>query len=204
MSVRKPHGAAATGRMMKTTSTKLIFQYWDQLRGSRAAPERGEIEPGAVRHALLDTFILENDGQALTFRLAGTRLNALFGGELKDRSFASLWPDAATRVELCRMVDAVMDESAGAVTGLTVRTERDALGELELLVLPLRHRGRTHSRLLGALSPVAVPLWLGLDRITSVEVRSMRIIWPSGMPRASTAGPEERRSRFTLVTGGRA
>ncbi len=186
---------------MKTVSTTLIFQYWDQLRGSRAAPERGEIEPGAVRHALLDTFILENGGTGLSFRLAGTRLCALFGGELKDRNFASLWPDPASRVELLRMVDAVMDECAGAITGLAVETDRGETADLELLVLPLRHGGKTHARVLGALSPVNLPPWLGHDKIARTEVRSMRIIWPSGLPRAP--GPDQRRQRFTVVTGGR-
>lgn len=191
---------------MKTTSTTLIFQYWDQLRGLRAAPERGEIEPGAVRQALLDTFILESTPERLTFRLAGTRLCATFGGELKDRSFSSLWPDAATRVELSRMTDAVMDDSAGAITGLSVCTERGGSGDFELLVLPLRHRGRTHERLMGALSPVILPDWLGHDKIISAEIRSMRIIWPSGLnrnPAQSRKSVEERRSQFTLLPGGR-
>ncbi len=187
---------------MKTTSTTLIFQYWDTLRGSRAAPERGEIEPGAVRQALLDTFILENAADGLAFRLAGTRLCALFGGELKERAFASLWPDPATRVELGRMVEAVMDESAGAVTGLTMYTERGESADFELVVLPLRHGGKTHARVLGALAPVAPPAWLGLRLPVSVEVRSMRIIWPSGLPRPTTP-TADRKARFTVLQGGR-
>ena len=192
---------------MKTTSTTLIFQYWDQLRGSRAAPERGEIEPGAVRQALLDTFILENSADGMVFRLAGTRVCALFGGELKDRSFSSLWPDAATRVELARMTDAVMDDSAGAITGLSVSSHRGGHGEFELLVLPLRHRGKTHERLMGAIGPVVVPDWLGHDRIASVEIRSMRIIWPSRLQDSearSSSAAQERRSRFMVLPGGRA
>ncbi len=188
---------------MKTQSTTLLFQYWDSLRGSRSAPERGEIEPGAVRHALLDTFILENAREGLNFRLAGTRLCALFGGELKDRPFASLWTDAATRIEILRMVDAVMDEAAGAVTGLSVESRRGAMADFEMVVLPLRHGGKTHARVLGALAPVMVPPWLGSDPIERIEIRSMRIIWPSGLPR-SGPGPDERRARFTVVTGGRA
>ncbi len=192
---------------MKTSNTQAIFAYWDRLRGARSAPERGEIEPGAVRHALLDTFILENGTDGLTIRLAGTRLCALFGGELKDRPFTSLWPDAPTRVELSRMIDAVMDECAGAVTGLGMQTASGKQADLELLVLPLRHGGKTHARVLGTLSPVEVPQWLGFETITKVEVRSMRIIWPSGLPRTQAGlppGPAERRARFTLVSGGRA
>ncbi len=192
---------------MKTTNAQAIFAYWDRLRASRSAPERGEIEPGAVRHALLDTFILENGSDGLHFRLAGTRLCALFGGELKDRAFASLWPDAPTRIELLRMVDAVMDECAGAVTGLAVETESGKTADLELLVLPLRHGGKTHARVLGAVTPVEAPQWLGFESIVRVEVRSMRIIWPSGLPgmrQPLPAGPIERRARFTLLSGGRA
>lgn len=187
---------------MKTLSTQAVFAYWDGLRGSRSAPERGEIEPGAVRHALLDTFILENGKGGLAFRLAGTRLCAMFGGELRDRTFASLWTEPVSRVEIMRMVDAVMDESAGAVTGLRASTAHGASADFELLVLPLRHGGKTHSRVLGALSPVIPPDWLGQHPVTATEVRSMRIIWPSGRPRPANA-PEERRARFTLLHGGR-
>ncbi len=188
---------------MKTTSTRLIFQYWDQLRGARSAPERGEIEPGAVRHALLDTFILENQRDRLSIRLAGTRLCALFGGELRERDFASLWPDPATRIELLRMIDAVMDESAGAISGLTMRTPQGSVADFELLMLPLRHGGKTHARLLGALSPISPPVWLGVEPIAAAEIRSMRIIWPSGIPRSAMPSPEERRQRFSVVPGGR-
>ena len=77
---------------MKNASTRLVFEYWDGLRGERAAPERGEIEPGALRHALADTFVLENEPIGPVFRLAGTRLCALFGREQRGRAFAALWP----------------------------------------------------------------------------------------------------------------
>ncbi len=74
----------------------MIFAYWDQLRGERAAPERGEIEPGEIRHVLADTFILEiGADRRAEFRLAGTRLCALFGRELKARPFVDLWPGHA-------------------------------------------------------------------------------------------------------------
>src|SRR5215204_4458470 len=49
---RRKHG-------MKHATTRMIFGYWDALRGERSAPERGEIEPGEIRHVLADTFVLE-------------------------------------------------------------------------------------------------------------------------------------------------
>ncbi len=55
---------------MKYASSQIVYAYWDRLRGDRAAPERGEIEPGEIREALADAFVLEMvDGVAM-FRLA--------------------------------------------------------------------------------------------------------------------------------------
>src|SRR3979411_214660 len=51
---------------------------------ARRAPERGDIEPGAIRNVLGDSFIIAYDPEAdHPFRLAGTRVCALFGRELK-------------------------------------------------------------------------------------------------------------------------
>jgi hypothetical protein len=191
------------GTEMKTTSAQLVFSYWDRLRGERAAPERGEIEPGAVRHALLDTFILENGPNGLIIRLAGTRLCALFGAELRHRAFIDLWPDANLRVELSRMADAVMDEVAGAVAGVTVATASGRGADLELLILPLRHQGKTHARVLGALAPITPVPWLGLEPVTEARLRSMRFIWASGLPLRAPSR-QNHRLRFTVVQGGKA
>ncbi len=194
--------AKMPGISMKATSTSLVFDYWDRLRGERAAPERGEIEPGAVRHALLDTFILENGPSGLIVRLAGTRLCALFGAELRHRPFLALFPDAQMRVEVSRMIDAVMDEVAGAVAGISVTTANGSGADLELLILPLRHQGKTHARLLGALAPVTPVPWLGLETVTAASLRSMRFIWASGLPLRPPA-QQVRTRRFTVVQGGK-
>jgi hypothetical protein len=192
---------------MKNLSTRAVYDYWDKLRGDRAAPERGDIEPGALRNVLQDTFVLENGPIGPVFRLAGTRLCALFGGELKTRPFIALWPDVEAQGDIRRLSEIVMDESAGAVAGFTAETASGAAVSLELLLLPLRHRGRTHARLLGSLSPAFSPDWLGLDRITCVSLVSIRMIWASGTSAGATADfvatPEKRRASFVLHDGGR-
>ena len=66
---------------MKHATTRMIFSYWDSLRGERMAPERGEIEPGEIRHVLADTFILEVVERNAVIRLAGTWICAFFGRE---------------------------------------------------------------------------------------------------------------------------
>lgn len=192
---------------MKNPSTRAVYDYWDQLRGDRAAPERGDIEPGALRNVLQDTFVLENGPIGPVFRLAGTRLCALFGGELKGRPFIALWPDVEAQGDIRRLTEIVMDESAGAVAGFTAETVGGAAISLELLLLPLRHRGRTHARLLGSLSPAFSPHWLGLDSINCVRLVSVRMIWESGaaagMATEFATTPEKRRAGFVLHDGGR-
>jgi len=60
---------------MKHAASRELYAYWEERRGQRPAPERADIEPGAIRAALSDTFILELDaGDGHSFRLAGTRV----------------------------------------------------------------------------------------------------------------------------------
>lgn len=189
---------------MKNTSTRLVFEYWDALRGERAAPERGEIEPGALRHALADTFVLENEPIGPVFRLAGTRLCALLGHELRGRAFTALWPDVESQGDMRRLVQTVMDETAGAVAGLSGETRNGAPIYLELLLLPLRYRGRTHARVLGALSPAFAPEWLGLDTLDSMRMISLRMLWPNQSGRAPAEPQRASPPRFMVLPGGRA
>src|SRR6266404_3640180 len=86
---------------MKHPSNREFFAYWDEKRGSARAPERSEIEPSAVRELLGDIFVLSYDSAAgYPFRVAGTRLCALLGCDLKDRSFSAMFaPDARREIE---------------------------------------------------------------------------------------------------------
>src|SRR5262249_31575908 len=148
--------ANSQGASMKHASVRKLFDYWNERRGARAAPERGDIEPGAIRRVLADTFILAVDPLAgHPFRIAGTRACAAFGRELRGEPFLNLW-SASSRAPIRDLLTVVTQESIGAVAG--VRGENDAGGALdfELLLLPLRHQGRTDVRLLGALGPAQV------------------------------------------------
>ena len=73
---------------MKHGVTQTLYNYWDNLRGARPAPNRSEVDPGEIRGLLGDTFILETNGpQDVRYRLAGTRLCSAHCRELKGRNF---------------------------------------------------------------------------------------------------------------------
>jgi hypothetical protein len=190
---------------MKHMTSRLLFAYWDRLRGERAAPERADIVPGAIRHILADTFILGREAGADTsFRLAGTRCCALLGRSLKDQPLASLWPDTM-QGDVARQMDVVMSETAGLVAGLTGTAENGWTVELELLLLPLRHRGSAGTRALGALSPLQLPSWAGLVPIVSVETNTLRVVSATRERRymqSPQEGPAARRERFVVLDGG--
>ena len=77
---------------MKHAASRELYAYWEEKRGTRPAPERAEIEPGAIRGVLSDAFILALDRRAgHPMRLAGTRVCALFDRELKGEPFLTLW-----------------------------------------------------------------------------------------------------------------
>jgi hypothetical protein len=192
---------------MKHSASRELFAHWNERRGARAAPERGEIEPAAIRAALGDTFILgaEPDEEP-RFRLAGTRVCALFGRELKDENFTALW-DAGHHVAMRRVLVAVGEEEIGALAGVRGRTPEGFSCDLELLLLPLRHRGRSGRRMLGALAPLAVPAWLGASRLEPLSLGSLRYLAalepavPSRL--AASVGREQSRRDFIVYEGGR-
>ncbi len=138
---------------MKHPSTRELFAYWDEKRGGARAPDRSEIEPGAVRELLGDIFVLSYDATSgHPFRVAGTRVCALLGCDLKDRSFSALFaPD--TRREIEHIITVVSEEMLAAVAGITATSEDGSPAHLELLLLPFNARAHTPISLTGLLAP---------------------------------------------------
>ena len=138
---------------MKHPSSREFFAYWDRKRADARAPDRSEIEPGAVRELLGDIFVLSYDATAgYPFRVAGTRVCALFGHDVKDKSFSALFAEES-RSEIEEIVAAVAEEMLPAIAGLTATSQDGALAHLELLLLPFNTRAHTPISLTGLLAP---------------------------------------------------
>lgn len=126
---------------MKHPSNRELFAYWNGKRGDGCAPDRGDIKPGAVGGLFGDIFVLSCDANAgYPFRVAGRRVCALFGCDLKDRSFSALFTDKS-RSEIGEVLTAVAEEMLPAVVGLISTTARGGCAHLELLLLPLTMTG---------------------------------------------------------------
>ncbi len=163
---------------MKHPSNRTLFAYWNERRGARLAPERGEIEPSAIRQVLGDTFVLAIDSfTSHPFRLAGTRVCALLGRELKGESFVKLW-DKPAQNSVNELVSVVVEEKVCVVASVIGAAAHDPVLaiNLELLLLPLAYRAKNDARLLGALAPMSTPYWLGAKPVGPLRLGMFRHI----------------------------
>jgi hypothetical protein len=172
-----------------------IFNYWDRIRGQFDAPLRAQVDPAAVRHILPHLFILEaGTSDTPRFRLAGTAICSLFGRELRDEGFASLWagnqPDDAVKIAKGVMAEAV--PALISATGYTISGRH--LG-FELVMMPIRSSGQTCDRLLGCLTPVTSSAELGAEPIEYLALDRSRLLNDrSTIPTESTEEPRATRS----------
>jgi hypothetical protein len=138
---------------MKHPSSREFYAYWDKMRGNAAAPDRSDIEPSAVRELLGDIFVLSYDAEAgYPFRVAGTRVCALLGRDVKDQSFSALFTPEARR-EIEEMIAVVAEETLPAIAGVTATSETGATAHMELLLLPFSTRAHAPVSLTGVLAP---------------------------------------------------
>jgi hypothetical protein len=181
---------------MRLAISMELYAYWNALRAGRSAPERNDIEPGAIRGILADTFVLDFDKEnGFPFRIAGSRANALFLTELRGLSFLLLWREA-DRQKIKSIIQRVANESQPIL--LCADGEPPGLEplQIETTLLPLRHHGSTHSRVLGCIAANAPPHWLGLIGAGPARLISTSPL-DSGQPPASAGTSPAAERGFT-------
>jgi hypothetical protein len=138
---------------MKHPSNREFFAYWDEARGAASAPDRSNLGPDPVRHLLGDIFVLSYDPAAgYPFRVAGTRVCALLGRDLKGEGFSGLFTDD-TRHEIEDILGVVAEETIATVAGVTAIAPDGSPVPLELLLLPFNPRTNTPLSMTGLLAP---------------------------------------------------
>jgi len=166
---------------MKQLTTRMLYDYWNDVRSDRLAPTRFEIEPSRISSILSETFILERtEHGGYPFRLAGTRICEQFGRELRGSDFLSLvGSDHRIIGNSLRPVT-----SAGAALLLEIEAETgdSRTVRFEGLVLPLRHPANEVTRYLGTISAIDPEPWLGAMPLERSWLISHELVWPDGPP----------------------
>jgi len=191
---------------MQQPTSRQLYAYWDSVRNGRVAPRRFEIEPTRIAALLPQTFIAESAGHlGYRFRLAGTQICEQFGRELRGADLLGLW-DVSDRTALTSLLRNVFSDGAvgyGRFRAFTL-TERPA--DFELLLLPLIHAGDVINRILGAITAIEPPFWLGAEPLARQELLELNLHWPDGVPAFMAKGGAEVISlahrRFRLLARG--
>src|SRR5262245_26378165 len=150
---------------MQQRTLQILYAYWDGLRAGRIAPLRLEIDPSRIGAILPEIFLLERlDAATYCYRLAGTRLCEMFGSELRGTNMLDGWT-AADRTTLAKHL--AMTCERGAATRLVVEASADSTRrvQLEAILLPLMHTESPVGRVIGAMSAITSPHWLGHDHL---------------------------------------
>jgi hypothetical protein len=168
---------------LRLATTRRLFDHWDRLRGERAAPTRGDIDPAHLRNFLPDVFMLDaQPWQEGRIRLAGSRICALFGRELKGHHLPDLWFESQ-RAEVARLIGAVTGGMHGLVASLTGETGEGRELDVELLLLPVRPNAKSQCGAIGSFAATALPSWFGIDALTSLSTKTIRMIEHGTRPR---------------------
>jgi hypothetical protein len=159
---------------MKHPATRELYDYWDRQRGGAPAPERAAMEPGAIRHLIGDMFVVGCDEPGrFPFRIAGTRICAMLGRDLKGESFLELFA-AASRRKIEDFLAFATDESVVTIAGVTAFTESRSPVAAELLLLPFAASVLSPQSVAGALVTLGVPTEPGPSVLRDVSLVSWR------------------------------
>jgi hypothetical protein len=150
---------------MQQPTSRQLYAYWDRVRNGRVAPRRFEIEPAKIAALLPQTFIAENAGMlSYRFRLAGTKICEQFGRELRGADLLGLW-DAKDRDAVASLLRNIFADAAVGYGRFRAYAANDREVSFELVLLPLIHAGDAVNRILGAVTAIEPPFWLGAESL---------------------------------------
>jgi len=176
---------------MQQPTSRQLYAYWDSVRNGRIAPRRFEIEPAKIAGLLPETFIAEYAGHlGYRFRLAGTKICEQFGRELRGADLLALW-DVSDRDAVASLLRNVLADGAVGYGLFRAYTSAERQATFELLFLPLIHAGETINRILGAITAIEPPFWLGAEPLIRQELLELNLHWPDGIPAFMAQGGAE-------------
>lgn len=177
---------------MKHPAAREVFAYWDSCRGTAIAPTRADFDPAALRAHLGDMFVIGFGARgACTFRVAGTRVCARFGRELKGLAFRSLW-HPRDRALVDDIADAVAFEHQASVIGAVARDTAGFQTSFELLLLPFAGGTLVRPSLTGLMAPLNEFAAQANGRIVELALGTWRRIGNIAAPPVGDVAPRRR------------
>jgi hypothetical protein len=186
--------------------SRRLFAHWESLRAERAYPDREQFTFEPVKDLMPDMVILER-GTArggYRFRLAGSRVCALFGRNLTLSDAFSGW-DAYEASVLGKHFDLAFDNFQPILMRMRLLTDTGMALAAEFIAMPIRARGTNRIQLIGGLFSFRDQGDLAHKSIHTRELTSARAIWtehgndvPRHYANGASPSPEKRSGRPLL------
>jgi hypothetical protein len=128
-----------------------ILAYWQAVTPEAGAPSQAAISPRALKPFLPDMFLVERlDKAVYAFRMAGTRLCARYGRELRDHDFVRLWPASQHSYVITALARCLQGVQPVVLSG-SAATLDGAPVNYDILLMPLADPNGRVVRILGAM-----------------------------------------------------
>jgi hypothetical protein len=162
-----------SGGVMKHPSVRELYRYWNAQRGLRAAPERSDSEPGAIRRALATFHLSKMSPQGMP--PPGTRFARRYPvAQRSAGSRGAAFVNPNREVSPHDLVGATR-ECVGAAAGAC---GCNADGEVPDFGSPSRRCGTRPrpTRACSFLAPQDLPYWFGMNRLAWPRARTIRYL----------------------------
>jgi hypothetical protein len=197
------------GGLMRQAAAQTILSYWQAIAPEAGgAPAHATVEPRALKGLLPDLFVIERHDRAVfAFRLAGTRLCARYGRELRDHDFVRLWP-ASQQGEILTQLNHCLQSARPVVLQGAAATLDGKAVAFEIVLMPLTDGEGRATRILGAMLPAddralrdgAILISQRLE--TSLDAMHYPVAVTAPQPSAVFAGARETKVSFLRVVDG--
>lgn len=132
-----------------------LFEYWTQLRGTRFAPARSELNPADMKDQLGWVWLMDvvDGGADFRFRMGGDRVVQFFGERLSGNTLSAVQMRAPEFFGRFRdlVTQATATRKAAAAGPAQTAYELRAFLEVEALILPLSDDGVTVTGIMGCI-----------------------------------------------------
>jgi hypothetical protein len=158
--------------------SRSLFAYWESLRAERPCPNREEFAFEPVKNLMPDMVVLEQDlaRGGYRFRLAGSRVCALFGRNLTASDALSGWDAYETSI-LSNHFKLAFDNFQPILVRMRLLTDTGITVAAELIAMPIRERKSNRIQLIGGLFSFCDVSDLSYHVIQARELASARAIW---------------------------
>ncbi|MBO6918629.1 MAG: PAS domain-containing protein [Rhizobiaceae bacterium] len=166
---------------MRHKTSRELFQYWNLLRGEDPAPSRHVFEPAYIGNILPSVFMLELVGDIASLNLAGGDICAMFGDDLRGKSFSSLWLNGVERKPSTIIAQCANEQKPFVIVADGLSTH-GTVNKLEMILLPLVSEDGKFDRVIGSLSQLNQGFAFNNKHIIGMSLTAIRQIDKDTIP----------------------